>query len=69
MTEETTMVANCIFSHNAGGTPADNRAAALNLRNSDAGSAITGNTFYDNDMPMVIDGLVNIDDARMSSTS
>jgi hypothetical protein len=58
-------ITGCTFSHNAGGTLADNRAAALNLGSAAAGSVITGNTFYDNQMPLVINGLVNIDDSNV----
>ncbi len=58
-------VTDCTFSHNAGGTLADNRAAALNLGSAAASSVITGNTFYDNQMPLVINGLVNIDNSNV----
>jgi hypothetical protein len=58
-------ITDCTFAHNAGGTPADNRAAALNLGGAGAATAVTGNTFYDNDMPLVINGLVSIDNSNI----
>ena len=60
----TATITNCTFGHNTGGTPADNRAAALNLGGSGAETVVTGNTFYDNDMPLVINGLVSIDNSN-----
>jgi hypothetical protein len=58
-------ITNCTFAHNAGGTLSDNRAAALNLAGATAATITTGNTFYDNDMPMVINGLVSVDDSNV----
>ncbi len=58
-------ITNCVFAHNQGGTLSDNRGAALNLGGAGAGSIFTGNTFYDNDMPMVINGLLNIDNTNV----
>lgn len=58
-------ITDCTFSHNAGGTLADNRAAALNLAGAAAGSVITGNLFYDNQMPLVINGVVSIDSSNV----
>ena len=58
-------ITNCTFAHNAGGTVDDNRAAALNLGGASAGTIVTGNIFYDNDMPLVIDGLVNVDNSNV----
>jgi hypothetical protein len=54
-------VTNSTFSYNAGGTPSDNRAAALNLGNAAAATTVTGNVFYGNELPMVINGLVSVD--------
>jgi hypothetical protein len=59
------VITNCTFAHNAGGTPADNRAAALNLGGAGSATVVTGNTFYDNDMPMVINGLINVDNSNV----
>ena len=62
---KTATITNCTFAHNAGGTPADNRAAALNLGGAGAGTVVTGNTLYDNDMPMVINGFVSVDNSNV----
>ena len=53
------------FAHNAGGDPDDNRAAALNLGGAGASTVVTDNLFYDNDMPLVINGQVNVDDSNV----
>jgi hypothetical protein len=57
-------ITNCTFAHNAGGTLSDIRAAALNVGGSAAGTIVAGNTFYDNDLPLVINGLLNIDNSN-----
>lgn len=56
----TATVTNSVFSHNAGGTPADVRAAALNLGNASHASVVTGNTFFANDLPVVVNGVVEV---------
>jgi hypothetical protein len=58
-------ITRCTFSYNAGGTLADNRAAALNVGGAAAGMVITDNVFYANDMPLVINGLVNLDGSNV----
>ncbi len=63
--DSTATITNCTFAHNKGGTPDDNRGAALNLVEAVAGSIITGNTFYDNDMPLVINAPVDIDNSNV----
>jgi hypothetical protein len=63
--DSTATITNCTFAHNAGGTPADNRAAALNLGSAAAGTVVTGNLFYDNEMPLVINGLVDLDGSNV----
>lgn len=60
---------NNTFARNAGGTPEDNRAATLNLGSAKATCVVTGNTFYDNDLPMVINGLVSLDDSNSFSAT
>ncbi len=60
----TATVTNCVFAHNQGGTLTDTRAAALNAGSAGAGTILTGNTFYDNDMPLVISGLYNVDNTN-----
>ncbi|OGU13188.1 MAG: hypothetical protein A2076_07915 [Geobacteraceae bacterium GWC2_53_11] len=62
-------ITNTTFAHNQGGTLSDIRAAALNLGGAAAGSIVTGNTFYDNDIPMVINGLVTIDNSNLFHAS
>ncbi len=62
---DTVTITNSTFAHNRGGTPADTHDAALNLRGAGASSVITGNTFYDNDVPMNINGLVSIDNSNV----
>jgi hypothetical protein len=58
-------VTNCIFSHNQGGTLDDTRAAALNASGAGAGTALTGNTFYDNDLPLVVNGVYDVDHSNV----
>jgi len=55
------------FAYNAGGTPADDRAAAVNLGGAGAATVLTGNVFYGNDMPLLINGIVSIDDSNAFS--
>jgi hypothetical protein len=63
--EHAATITNNTFAHNAGGTLDDNRAAALSLAGATAGTVLTGNVFYDNDMPLLINGLVDIDDSNV----
>lgn len=58
-------ISNNVFAHNQGGTLADNRAAALSLAGAGPATLVTGNTFYANDMPMVINGLVSVDGSNV----
>ncbi len=57
-------VTNCVFANNAGGTLDDTRAAALHIGNATAGTVITDNMFYGNTIPLVINGLVDLDDTN-----
>jgi hypothetical protein len=54
-----------VFAHNTGGTPEDNRAAALGLADAEAGTIVTGNVFYDNDMPLTINGAIDVDGSNV----
>jgi len=63
--EHSMTLTHCTFAHNGGGTPDDNRAAALHLGNATAATVITDNLFYDNDMPLVINGLINVDSSNV----
>lgn len=53
-----------VFAYNAGGSFEDYRAAALDLGGAGPGVVVTGNTFYANDLPMVINGDVSLDDSN-----
>jgi hypothetical protein len=63
--EHAATITNNVFAHNAGGSLTDNRAAAVSLASATAGTVFTGNVFYDNDMPLLINGLVDIDDSNV----
>jgi hypothetical protein len=54
-------ITNSVFANNAGGTLADHRGAALHLGSAGAGTVVTGNVFYGNDLPLVINGLFSVD--------
>lgn len=58
---KTATITNSTFAHNTGGTLSSIDAAAVNLGGAAAGTTFTGNTFYDNELPLVINGLVNVD--------
>jgi hypothetical protein len=58
-------VTHCTFAHDQGGTPADLRAAALNLSGAAAPTALSGNTFFDNDVPLVINTTFDVDDSNV----
>lgn len=55
-------VTNSTFAHNQGGTFDDLRAAAFSAVGAGVGTVITGDTFYDNDLPLAIRGAYDIDD-------
>ncbi len=61
-------VTNCTFAFNDGGTLEDSRAAALNMRNAGAASKLTGNTFYGNVIPLVINPGINVDNSNVFSS-
>jgi hypothetical protein len=54
-------ITSCTFAHDLGGTPLDVRAAAVNLVGAGVGTVLTGNTFYDDDLPLVINGTFDVD--------
>lgn len=58
-------VTNSTFARNAGGTPAATGPAALNVGSATGATVVTGNTFYGNDVPLVINGLVSVDDSNV----
>lgn len=53
-----------VFSHNAGGSFADSRAATLSLASAGPGVVVSGNLFRDNDLPLVVNGGVSLDDTN-----
>jgi hypothetical protein len=54
-------ITNCTFSHDAGGTLSDTRAAALSLSAAGVGTVLGGNMFYDDDLPLTINGAFSVD--------
>lgn len=58
-------ITGCTFRDNAGGTPADNRAAALNLGSAGAATVVTDNVFFGNELPLVINALVSVDGSNV----
>ncbi len=58
-------ITSCTFARNAGGTANDTRAATVHLAEAGATVVFTGNLFYDNDLPLVINGLVSIDGSNV----
>jgi hypothetical protein len=61
----TGIVTNSIFAHNRGGTITDLRGAALQAGHAETGTLIAGNTFYDNDVPLAINALVDLDSTNV----
>jgi Tfp pilus assembly protein PilZ len=60
-------VTNSLFVHNKGATLADlwNHAGVLAAENAKAGTVITGNTFYDNVIPLSVSGNFSVDDSNI----
>ncbi|MBN2323327.1 MAG: hypothetical protein JXQ30_06300 [Spirochaetes bacterium] len=56
-------VTNCTFAHNKGGAPYNN--GVLNASSADAGTVITGNRFYDNVKPIVINTTFNLNSSNI----
>jgi hypothetical protein len=59
------IISSCVFAHNAGGTPGDIRAAAVNLGGASSSTTVTGSTFYDNGIPLVIGTRTSLDDSNV----
>ncbi|HID38168.1 MAG TPA: carboxypeptidase regulatory-like domain-containing protein [Calditrichaeota bacterium] len=58
-------ITNCTFAHNqGGGTTVSDFEGVINARVASDGTVITGNIFYDNDVPMVINGTFDLDDSN-----
>jgi hypothetical protein len=60
----TTTVTNCVFAHNNSGKYDDFYFGALDANVAETGTIITGNTFYDNILPLSIGSQINIDDSN-----
>jgi hypothetical protein len=59
-------VTNCTFAHNAGDPPGGSSAyGALDFNYGEAGTVITGNTFYDNVVPLSIGIEASLDDSNV----
>jgi len=68
LTKYSATVTNSIFAHNHGGDMSDlfyNAYGALNASYAAAGTIITGNTFYDNQVPLRISGNFDMDDSNV----
>jgi hypothetical protein len=57
-------ITNSIFAHNCGGHSGSFYYGALDANNALADTVITGNTFYDNILPLSINRILNIDDSN-----
>jgi len=55
-----TEVSHCTFAHNKG-----TEDGVLNAKEAETGNSITNNVFYDNDIPLVIGGTIDIDDSNV----
>ena len=60
---QTAIITNSIFAHN-GDLNSIAASPALDARNASTGTIITGNTFYDNKVPLGINADLNIDDSN-----
>jgi hypothetical protein len=59
-------ITNCTFAHNkGGGATVNNFCGVVNAYNAGSGTVITENTFYDNDVPLLINGNFDIDDSNV----
>jgi hypothetical protein len=61
-----TTIKNSTFAHNDGGGISDSSApkGVVNAEFATAGTVITGNVFYDNNVPLLISGLFSVDDSN-----
>ncbi len=58
---ENTSVTNCVFAHNRGGKSGDFYYGALDASDAEAETVITGNIFYDNNLPLSVSTSFNLD--------
>lgn len=58
-------VTNCEFAHNRGGKDGDFYYGALDASQAESGTVITGNVFYDNNLPLSISTEFNLDNSNV----
>ncbi len=59
-------ITNCTFAHNeGGGNSITDFNGVINAYSAGAGTKITDNIFYDNDVPMLINGAFDVDDSNI----
>ncbi len=58
-------VTNCVFAHNLGGKSGGHYYGALDAYSAKAATVITGNTFYDNLLPLSVDITYSMDDSNV----
>jgi len=58
-------VTNCTFAHNIGGKSGDFYYGALDASEAESGTVITGNIFYDNNLPLSISTEFNLDNSNV----
>lgn len=61
------MVTNCTFAENVGGPYSNSYYGVLSARDSESGSVVTGNTFYNNVLPMTINANISLGTDNMFS--
>jgi hypothetical protein len=65
LTTYSATVTNSIFAHNHGGTILLTHNGVINASNATANTVITGNTFFDNSVPLGMSGKFSIDDSNV----
>ncbi len=60
-------ISNCVFAHNAGGSYSNSFYGVLTAWDADGSSVITGNTFYDNILPLAVNASINLGTANSFS--
>ncbi len=61
---QNTQVKNCLFANNKGGKVGDFFYGALNATDAESGTIITGNTFYNNDLPLSVSTEFSLDNSN-----
>lgn len=65
LNEHSATITNCIFAHNNGGNDPLFATGVIAAGSASSGTVITGNTFYDNTIPLVVNGTFDIDDSNI----